>query len=288
MQSADRQAGLLGCYCYNQWTNIRFGVSDIVFPDGSKKCHDWLKGYTLSNAIIYSTALLISLLNVVIIEVLELLSKFQKFHTRTQEKASNIVKMFLVQFINTGVVILIVNAKISSLSLPGFFPVFSGTFQDFTVEWYRVVGTTMMLTMLFNIVTPHLSSFCKLLFFGALRCFDRGCSCNARRTRKLLQEEYQDTYMGPEFLIEVRYSQIVSSFYILLLYSSGLPLLYFVGFVSFWLMYWIDKYLFVAFYKTPPRYGVELNEIARNMMQYGLVGHFILGFFMYSNSQIFA
>lgn len=98
---------MLGCYCYNQWTNIRFGISDIVFEDGSKKCHDWLKGYTLSNAIIYSTALLISILNVLIIEVLELLSKYQKFHTKTQEKASNIIKMFLIQFINTVIYIYI-------------------------------------------------------------------------------------------------------------------------------------------------------------------------------------
>lgn len=93
--------------------------------------------------------------------------------------------------------------------------------------------------------------------------------------------------MGPEFLIEVRYSQIVSSFYILMLYSSGIPLFYIVGFVSFFTMYWIDKYLFVSFYKTPPRYGTELNEISRNLMQYALVGHFVLGFYMYSNSQIF-
>jgi hypothetical protein len=43
------------------------------------------------------------------------LSEFQRFHTMTEEKASSIIKMFLIQFINTGLVILLVNAKISEI-----------------------------------------------------------------------------------------------------------------------------------------------------------------------------
>lgn len=75
-------------------------------------CKDWLQGYTLSNAIVQSTAILILALNFIIVAVLKLLSQFQRFHTKTEEKASSIVKMFLIQLINTGLVILLVNARI--------------------------------------------------------------------------------------------------------------------------------------------------------------------------------
>jgi hypothetical protein len=51
----------------------------------------------------------------------------------TEEKASSIIKMFLIQFINTGLVILLVNAKISEIKLPKFVPLFAGEYQDFTV-----------------------------------------------------------------------------------------------------------------------------------------------------------
>jgi len=61
------------------------------------------------------------------------LSEFQRFHTMTEEKASSIIKMFLIQFINTGLVILLVNAKISEIQLPKFVPLFAGEYQDFTV-----------------------------------------------------------------------------------------------------------------------------------------------------------
>ena len=59
----------------------------------------------------------------------------------------------------------------------------------------------------------------------------------------MVQEDYEHVYTGPEFLIEVRYSQIISSVFILMLYSSGIPALYFVGFVQFFIMYWVDKFL---------------------------------------------
>jgi hypothetical protein len=32
--------------------------------------------------------------------------------------------------------------------LPTYFPVFDGSYSDFTVEWYQAVGSTISLTML--------------------------------------------------------------------------------------------------------------------------------------------
>ena len=45
-------------------------MRNIVFLDGQYLCRNWLTGYTISNAMIYSTAILITVLNVVITEVL--------------------------------------------------------------------------------------------------------------------------------------------------------------------------------------------------------------------------
>lgn len=91
----------------------RFNAASITFATGENLCNDWLKGYSLSNAIIQATAILIIVLNIVIIAVLGrnrnpnvygffiVLSKFQRYHTKTEEKASSIIKMFLIQLINT-------------------------------------------------------------------------------------------------------------------------------------------------------------------------------------------
>ena len=63
-----------------------------------------------------------------------------------------------------------------------------------------------MLTMMINVLSPHIGAFAKIFIRAVKKCFDRGCSFNKRRTGKLLQEDYEELYMGPEFLIEVRYS----------------------------------------------------------------------------------
>ena len=46
--------------------------------------------------------------------------------------------------------------------------------------------------------------------------------------------------------------------------------------------------LVTRLYKTPPRYGIDMSQISRNSMQYALIAHVVLAFFMYSNIVIFS
>lgn len=164
---------------------------------------------------------------------------------------------------------------------------FQGKYEDFTVEWYRVVGSTISFTMLINIITPHTGAIVGLFIGSLTKCLDRGCTCDHRRTKQRLQEDYEHKYTGPEFLIEIRYSQILASFYIMMIYSSGMPLLYPIGMLQYFMTYWTDKFLFLRLYRTPPRYGIEMSEVVRKTMVFGVLVHWLFGFYMYSNSQIF-
>ena len=111
------------------------------------------------------------------------------------------------------------------------------------MEWYRVVGSTISFTMLINIITPHVGAFIGIILSGVKRCWDRKCTCDKKKTRRRVQEDYEMLYMGPEFLIEIRYSQIISSFYIIMIYSAGLPFLYLLAMVQTFVLYWVDKFL---------------------------------------------
>ena len=81
------------------------------------------------------------------------------------------------------------------------------------------------------------------------------------------------------------------------MYSSGMPLLYLVGFISFLLSYWVDKmlcnsnylisFLVLRIYRKPPRYDSALSFEVRDIIKYALIIHFAFGFYMYSNSSIF-
>jgi hypothetical protein len=194
-------------------------------------------------------------------------------------------------------VILLVNAKIN-IQVPTLSPILSGQYTDFSVGWYTAVGSTLILSMIINIIAPHFSAIFKQVFFGFFRCWDRGCTLNKRRTRKLHQDDYEEQYLGIEFYIECRYAQIISTTYILMIYSSGMPILYIIGSITFFVMYWFDKYccklplfmimiLVVRIYKAPPRYGVTLANMSRNLLSYSVLFHLGFGFYMFSNSSIF-
>lgn len=75
---------------------VQLGAKTIKFPNNEMLCSPWVDGYSLSNALAQSTAIGISVLNGIIVGVLVTLSSFQRFLNKTEEKASSIVKMFLV------------------------------------------------------------------------------------------------------------------------------------------------------------------------------------------------
>jgi len=101
---------------------------------------------------------------------------------------------------------LLVNAKIAEIKLPKFIPLFQGSYSDFSVDWYRVVGSTISFTMLINVATPHIGSIVGMIITSIKRLFDQKCKCDPKKTQKKFQEDYENLYIGPQFLIEIRYS----------------------------------------------------------------------------------
>jgi hypothetical protein len=95
--------------------------------------------------------------------------------------------------------------------------------------------------MITTIITPHLTESIFYLPGVIKRWRDRGHTCNEKVTKQILQEDYNELYLGEEFAIEERYATIIGSFYIYMLLSAGMPGLYIVGFFEVFILYWVDK-----------------------------------------------
>lgn len=80
--------------------------------------------------------------------------------------------------------------------------------------------------MILNIVTPHLSALIQSLLNCFFRWRDGGCCNRGDKTKKLLKEDYLRLYAGNQFPIQCRYSEILTTIFVSLIYSSGMPLLY--------------------------------------------------------------
>ena len=67
-------------------------------------------------------------------------------------------------------------------------------------------------------------------------------------TRLMLQSDLEDLYTGDEFEGESAYSRMMSTLFSLLLFSSGMPILYVIGFGFFFMTYVTHKIMIIRFY----------------------------------------
>lgn len=88
-------------------------------------------------------------------------------------------------------------------------------------------------------------------------------------------------------MMEYRYSQILSMFYIAVIFGAGMPILYFFLVLTFTLTYWVDKFTVLRIYRKPPRVGKSLIKVTREWLNLSIIMHFTISLWIYSNSAIF-
>jgi hypothetical protein len=69
-------------------------------------------------------------------------------------------------------------------------------------------------------------------------------------------------------------------------YSGGLPALYPVGFLNFFILYWAYKILLLKHYKKTTAFDDKLPIMSMNKFRVALVLHIAFSLFMFSNSNI--
>jgi len=83
----------------------------------------------------------------------------------------------------------------------------------------------------------------KYLWTLLRRCYDRRCTTDPKKTRQIVQEDYERIYTGPQFDLSVRYASAVSLVLLVLTYSAGMPVLYFCLPVFFGVSLALDRCL---------------------------------------------
>ena len=284
-----KRTGDFHCFCKNLLAleGVK-KMEQFLFPlDRATHCREWYQRYLLIIVVIGGIAVLITVGNIVI----ELLVMYGSHLTRPVNKQTIISDAVRtsswIQFINLGLVLLVINLKVklsSNLKLPA--GIFNGAYEDFSSMWYIDVGTQIMLSMLLEICAPHSVPLVRLAYYEIRRCWDRSCTCDKRKSKKLIQQDYEDLYTGPEFQLEARLAQIVSISWVTFMYSPGLPILFLFAIVNFTIIYWVDKILLLRFYRKPNNYDSQSVEFSVNEIKIAYLFHFFIGAFVYSNDRI--
>lgn len=270
--AVDKNEDLLHCYC------DQFSFSEQT---GDSYCSKYARQNLVADLFVYLAAFVVLCTNGAISLFLSRISAhYEKHHSQDSMEKSIFHRMFILKLINMGILFLTMNFWVSYLEQMGI--VYEST-QNFSTQWYKTIGVSMTLVQGGNIFGPHLYKF---FFF--------------RRAKKKRQEAIDDPihggltqidlnklFLGPDFLVAHRYAQNLADFYICFIFCAGMPILPIIAIFNFYTTYWVDKFLFLNYYRSPPRYKTNIGRSATALIPYAIVLHLVASIWMLGNKDIF-
>ena len=220
--------------------------------------------------------LTVSFFNIVIQEGAKVISEFERHTSKSTLMSSQMFKTFLGLIINTGVIVLIVNSTLpyylnflditkqvedgfSEVAKSGIAgtndadqPGFKG-FRGFEALWYTQVGVSITITMILDMVIPHIPTFLVHIVLNPIMrlCVRRKYCCNIFGAKlAATQGDLNLLYDGGEFELPLRFATVLNTLAMTLLFCGGIPALIPLCAVSFLFSYFVDKAMILWIYKV--------------------------------------
>ena len=260
--------GYVQCFCDER--AIQGDLPDQKYTDynGDETvvCQDYMDAL-IPTLIAYNgvTVFIVALNYVLKITAISLISWIgYETHSELMTKITNGV--FIVLFFNTGIMLTLVNANFSDISSV-LGNMSYGTFYDYSPRWYATVGNTLVQTMLLNAFMPPIieaQTSALTWFFQALDSGKWGCCKTTKYDRMYNTKSKQiyaliDLYAGPNYIIHFKYSTILNVTFVTMFYGLGLPLLFPIAFLSYFIFWATERYQLAYTYTQPPMMDDKLT-----------------------------
>jgi hypothetical protein len=195
--------------------------------------------------------------------------------------------VFVAQFLNTGFLMLLVQANLQEVDFPLADSVFNGPFYDYLPLWYTAVGYKLTQTMIINSIFPVIEfgiAYSKLWVF---RKMDRSWGSDTYKTKKTNMQTYVDIYSGPEYMIHFKYSGIMNVTFVTMMYGLGVPILFPIAAFTYFMLYSIERLTTSYFYQLPPTFDDQMTKNALGNLRWAAVFYLFFGYWMLSSKVIF-
>lgn len=140
--------------------------------------------------------------------------------------------VFLAQFFNTGIIILIINANLAEhepreqFKMKQVFAFFRGPFSDYMPQWYLDVGMKIIITYFVQGLLPFIL-LVKVVVVSELKFrLDTRCTKDPYVTKKSTMQNYKAIYFGEDWPIHFRYSEALNITFLAMLYGIGMPIMF--------------------------------------------------------------
>ena len=250
-------------------------------------CSEWLQDTLEGKAINISISVIINIINFVIKVILIVLIASIREDTKSAMMRSIKVGVFVTQFFNTGVLILLASANLSETKVPVLNELARGPYTDFTSEWYRDVGGIIVKAMVISAIMPLVEIVMFWCLRNGLRWLDRSFTKDVFKSKKKSIQLYIDTYSGPEYTIHFRYSTIMNTTFVCLMYGTALPILFPIALFSFFMLYTVERLQVCYWYKQPPAFDEKMTMNTLRMLLWAPIIYMMFSYWVLSNNQMF-
>ena len=213
--------------------------------------------------------------NVALKKAAEFVVYHQKEHTVAGMSGALAIKVFIAQFINTGLLVLILSVDFP-VKAPAFGLTQHPTVNSIDARWYGKYGASLVQTMATN--------FCVAPFSHVATLVIRKIMQRIQRRSAVTQNQLNRIYVRPELNIASSYGEVLMGIATTLVYSSCMPIMLWVAFFGFLLKYWADKWAIIHTYSKPPLYGLELFKSFETVMYVILALHLVLAAFSFGTA----
>jgi hypothetical protein len=208
----------------------------------------------------------------------------------------------ILEFLNTGIIMCIaslvgINKALVSKENYEIHPETAG-YDGFDTEWYFEVGRILTLTCFLSAFASNYLDLRMFFIAACRRRKDRKGGSNTKRfpddedddmpnTKVMTQHDLEELYEGPNFECETTLSRMMSVTCTLIVFSSGMPIMYALGFLFYLVTYMTNKVLIMKYYKrTDSILSREIPLTSVGLMRYAIVIKMFVGLYMLNNPSI--
>jgi len=204
-------------------------------------------------------------------------SWFARAHTLEEEMWTTTRGVYLCQVLNTAILMLLLKSNLGGEKLIGRLP--GDHYDTVNAKWYATVGAPLVKTMIIQFMTPpgvHL--FMHFVVNNLRRKIGRHGGARLQKCSKgalgtVTQNQLNASQAPSGFEIAAGYGEVLLAMSVTMLFGSGIPLLYHVAAVGFFVRYTVDKWVIVHVARKPPLYSEKLFETFDEIFAMWLLVH---------------
>ena len=252
------------CYCFN------LGAMSAMMET---ECSTYFKAYAQSQAFGILSSLIIVIVNTLLKIIIYNLVEIEKHITVSAHQSALATKIFISQFMNTALTILIINIKLNTFGLGN---VFDAEYSiDFESEWAQNIGNAIVITMILGCLNPHLLPV--LMMKKKRKQRDKAIETVDS------QSELNKLFEGESFTLADRFADISVKICVILLYAPILPILWIILCITCLCTYWLNKVFFLRIAAIPPKYDTKLARSAVYFIKIGIALHLMMAIWVFGS-----